>query len=260
MIEKKIKEKISKIEEKNTVKVLFACESGSRAWGFESHNSDYDVRFIYVRDKFDYLSIFEKRDVIECELDDNNIDCSGWDLKKALKLAYKSNPPLHEWLNSPIVYLDRGFAYSFSEIIEKFYNPVSSIYHYFHMAKNNQREYLSGDVVWLKKYLYVLRPILAIKFIEKFGTHPPTNFMKTAKSLIDVTYIPIGGIDKIISMKRSGDELGKGNKIPALSQFIEDELGRIQTNLDFKFYQRINEKQDDFSELLDFYFIETIME
>lgn len=102
----RIKEKLLEIQEREGVFIFYACESGSRAWGFPSVNSDYDVRFLYTRERHFYLSIDveDRRDVIELPIDDE-LDISGWDLRKALRLLRKSNPPLLEWLSSPIVYL-----------------------------------------------------------------------------------------------------------------------------------------------------------
>ena len=98
-----IEQKLKEIEEKENVKIILAVESGSRAWGFASPDSDYDVRFIYVRETKEYLKLNEIRDVIEWQLDET-LDISGWDIKKALKLLYKTNPTLFEWFSSPIVY------------------------------------------------------------------------------------------------------------------------------------------------------------
>ena len=98
-----IEEQLKEIEEKENVKIIYCVESGSRAWGFASPDSDYDVRFIYVRNKEDYLKLNKNRDVIEWRLDDV-LDINGWDIQKALRLLYKSNPTLIEWSMSPIVY------------------------------------------------------------------------------------------------------------------------------------------------------------
>ena len=98
-----IKEKLSQIEERENIRILYACESGSRAWGFASSDSDYDVRFIYVRPKEFYLKLENTCDTLECEL--NEIyDISGWDLKKMLRLLNRSNPSIFEWAASPLVY------------------------------------------------------------------------------------------------------------------------------------------------------------
>ena len=126
-MEKLICSKLHEIEKENNVKILLAVESGSRAWGFASPDSDYDVRFIYVRPKDDYLRLENVRDVIELPIDDV-LDINGWDLQKTLRLLYKSNPTLFEWFSSPIVYLETDFADRFRKIMgEYFYKekPVS---------------------------------------------------------------------------------------------------------------------------------------
>src|SRR3989344_3225606 len=126
--------KLREIEDKEKVRILYAVESGSRGWGFESKDSDYDIRFIFVHSLDWYLSIEDKKDVIEYPISDQ-LDISGWDIKKTLRLFKKSNPPLYEWLNSPIIYLEQGdFAQRLRELMPKFYSPISSMHHYLHMA------------------------------------------------------------------------------------------------------------------------------
>ncbi len=100
---KKIKEQLRRIEDAENIKILLAVESGSRAWGFASPDSDYDVRFVYIRSLEDYLRLDATRDVIELPIDDV-LDINGWDLQKTLRLLHKSNPTLFEWFSSPIVY------------------------------------------------------------------------------------------------------------------------------------------------------------
>ncbi|MBN1316088.1 MAG: nucleotidyltransferase domain-containing protein [Anaerolineales bacterium] len=165
MKNKTIIKRLQEIEKAEKIKILYACESGSRAWGFPSKNSDYDIRFLYINPVEWYLSIGKKRDVIEYPIADS-LDISGWDLKKALLLLRKSNPPLIEWLGSPIIYLEEtSIAGKMRNLIQEYSSPTSIRYHYLRMAQNNFREYLKGDTVWLKKYFYVLRPILAVNWI-----------------------------------------------------------------------------------------------
>ena len=137
-------------------------QSGSRAWGFASRDSDYDVRFLYVHRQDWYLSVEDRRDVIELPISED-LDVSGWELRKALRLLRKSNPPLLEWLKSPIVYrYDPAFAAEFGALAAEFYSPRRCFAHYLHMAFGNWRDYLRGrESVSLKKYLYVFRPLLA---------------------------------------------------------------------------------------------------
>ena len=159
-MEQIIRQRLYEIEKTQNVRILFAVESGSRAWGIASPDSDYDVRFIYVRPKNDYLRLDELRDVIELPIDDE-LDINGWDLKKALALLYRSNPTLFEWLSSPVIYLKTRFSEDFKELAADYFSKKKSLYHYVSMAKGNYRGYLKGDIVKAKKYFYVLRPVLA---------------------------------------------------------------------------------------------------
>ena len=149
------------------VRILYACESGSRAWGFASPDSDYDVRFIYVHPQDWYLSfdVERRRDVIEYPIVDL-VDCGGWDARKALYLFTRTNGALFEWLNSPIKYMEVGpFAQQLRDLAPKAVNNLALCYQYSHMARGNAREYVFKDKVRLKKYFYVLRPLLAIRYI-----------------------------------------------------------------------------------------------
>ena len=134
-----------------------AVESGSRAWGFASPDSDYDVRFIYVRRNEDYLRLNPFKDVIELPIN-NILDINGWDLKKALTLFYKSNPTLFEWLNSPIVYMKTIFLDEIRNIACRYFSEKHSLYHYISMAQRNYNEYLKGDAVKVKKYFLCASP------------------------------------------------------------------------------------------------------
>jgi len=218
-----ISDQLSNIEAAHNVRILYAVESGSRAWGFASRNSDYDVCFIYIHQPDWYLSIRDRRDVIECPISDD-LDISGWDIRKALGLFSKSNPPLLEWLGSPIIYKDAyGLADSMREMLTSAFQPQRSMYHYLHMARGNYREYLKGEVVRLKKYLYVLRPILACLWIEKHGTMPPTEFSKlVSDARLSVTLN--AAVDELLARKMSGDELDTSPKVPVLNEFIEQML------------------------------------
>jgi uncharacterized protein len=141
------------IEEAHSVTVLFACESGSRAWGFASPDSDYDVRFVYVNRLPWYLTVHPQRDVIEVPIS-GELDISGWDLRKALGLLHKSNPTLLEWMQSPIQYLRHDATAGLAALVPQVFSPIRSYHHYLSMAKKNFRGYLQGDVVRYKKYFY----------------------------------------------------------------------------------------------------------
>lgn len=222
----KILEKLKSIEAAEGIRILYACESGSRAWGFDSKDSDYDVRFIYAKPMDWYLSIYpdSKRDVVEYPLDADNLDASGWDIRKALQLFQKTNPPLLEWLHSPMVYLERGpFASGLRELIPSFYSPVAAAYHYLHMASGNRRDYLKGNNVWLKKYLYVLRPLLAIRWIKQDNGIVPVEFQTLVDTVVPEVHVR-KAINYLLDAKRIGTELGRAPAIPALNEFIDKEL------------------------------------
>jgi len=225
-VRKKICDLLAHIEEKNQIAVLYSCESGSRAWGFESLDSDYDVRFIYLRPAIWYLSVEPKRDVIEVTID-GEIDISGWDLRKALHLMRKSNPPLLEWLQSPIIYREKiSCVDRLRAIMPQCYSPIACYYHYLRMAEGNYREYLRGDEVWIKKYFYVLRPVLACIWIERGYGVVPIEFSILVDRLI--TGNPLKhSILSLIERKRAGDELDRGPRIPAISDFIDREIQRL---------------------------------
>jgi len=217
---------LEEIEIENDVHVVFACESGSRAWGFASDDSDYDVRFIYVNRPEWYLSINNRRDVIELPIE-NDLDINGWDLKKALNLFRKSNPPLIEWLGSPIVYQEvTPIASWMRDLLPTYYSPQSCIYHYLHMAKRNFREYLRRKIVLRKKYLYVIRPIVSILWTERDMGISPTIFQTAVDAVIDDSIVR-EAINHLLDDKRSGKEMGYGPIIPELNNFITKELNRL---------------------------------
>ncbi|NEW07875.1 nucleotidyltransferase domain-containing protein [Paenibacillus sp. SYP-B3998] len=238
---KKIKEELKRIETDENVRILYACESGSRAWGFPSKDSDYDVRFIYVRPVDWYLSIFTQRDVIECPISDQ-LDINGWDLKKALNLFRKSNPPLLEWLQSPIKYVEQ---YEATERIRQMspltFSPRSSMYHYLHMAKGNFHEYLQGDYVKIKKYFYVLRPVLACQWIEEKGSMPPMDFEELVEAMVPASRLK-QEIYTLLVRKKAGVELDLEPKIIEINDFLERQIAYFEETA--KQVPASEEKQD----------------
>lgn len=225
-VQAQIEAELERIERAKGVCVIYACESGSRAWGFESADSDYDVRFLYVHPTEWYLRIMPGREVIE-EPIDGSLDISGWDLRKALQLLRKSNPPLLEWLQSPIVYRER---HSVVERIRgpmtQYYQPVACYYHYLHMAQGNYRDYLRTDAVWLKKYFYVLRPVLACLWIERGYGIVPIQFRALVERVLDEGAVK-AAVEDLTRRKKAGEELDRGPAIPVISDFLSRELGRL---------------------------------
>jgi predicted nucleotidyltransferase len=225
-IKETIQNKLLEIEREHSVRILYAVESGSRAWGFESADSDYDVRFIYAHNKNWYLNILPKTDVIEYPIT-SEYDYSGWDLRKTLFLLNKSNPVLFEWLNSPIVYRKDNYFYSVMEELAKpYFSPISSIYHYLHMASGNYRHYLQTDEVKIKKYFYVLRPIMACMWIETYKVPPPMEFEKLLTQIHD--HALLEEINELLARKKSGVEMGMEPKMPVINDFIENMLRHFE--------------------------------
>lgn len=240
-----IVEEILKIEQEHQVKILFAVESGSRAWGFPSQDSDYDVRFVYIHRLEWYLSIDEKRDVIELPINEQ-LDINGWDIRKALKLFRKSNPALLEWLVSDIQYYEAyGFKEEMLALRERIFSPQASVYHYLHMAKGNFREYLQGEQVKIKKYFYVLRPILACQWIEKYNTSPPILFQELVRDLVTEPELR-AAIEDLLSRKLAGEELNLEQRVDVINEFVAREIEHMS-----EFAQSVQVDHEDPTELLD---------
>lgn len=218
-----IKQKLLEIETQYEVKILLAVESGSRAWGFASTDSDWDVRFIYVHRPAWYSGVFPGRDVIEVMDGENNLDFSGWDLRKALALLYKGNPPLFEWLSSPIVYQMVPEAISeLKTIAAEYYDIKSAIYHYIHMVSRNWETYVKGrSEVVTKKYLYIFRPLLACKHIEDTKTIAPMEIDRIVKYL-DPTIAEM--FQELLTRKRANVELGRMPADHGFNEWIVNNL------------------------------------
>lgn len=236
-----ILEELRKIEEQENVKILMAIESGSRAWGFASPDSDYDVRFIYIRKSEDYLSLEGIRDVIEWKLDDV-LDINGWDIKKALQLLYKSNPTVFEWCASPIVYYETPEFAKLKTILPSYFSEKKSLYHYWHMAETNYREFLKGEQVRIKKYLYVLRPLLAAKWILDKHMAPPMLFDDLVAAELEDELKE--GLDKLLELKKSMPELGMAPRVQVFNDYIEKMLPIIKDEA-----ESVNSTSSDWGDL-----------
>lgn len=220
--------KLKEIEEKENVKILHCVESGSRAWGFASPDSDYDVRFIYVRPKEFYLRLDKTRDVIEWQLDDT-LDINGWDISKALSLLYKSNPTLFEWNLSPIIYKTTEEWELISKTINDYFNKKSSLYHYLNMTKHNYNAYLKGETVKFKKYFYVLRPLLACKWILSEGTPPPMLFSELMEKYLENEIK--ADVNILLDLKINNPEIGEGEHVQNIDLYIERNISIIENNI-----------------------------
>lgn len=256
-MQEKIKEALRFLEYQNGYKVLFAYESGSRAWGFHSPDSDYDVRFVYIRPERKYLSVSEGRDVCESfkglskgtAYEDDLLDIVGWDFKKALQLMRKSNPQLQEWLNGPLPYYVRDPAFNeHLKLISGYVTQMQPIYmHYRGMAVGNFREYLQGDTVRFKKYLYVIRPLLAAQYVAETMTLPPVEFDKLWAATAGAHSEEFGkSVERLLEYKRSARESETMPKDPVLNDWI---AAQLEKRVDIPQVERLS--SEDVTRLLD---------
>lgn len=226
-MERIIKERLSELESKHNISILYACESGSRAWGFPSPDSDYDVRFIYMHNKDWYHSIEDRKDHLSLPINDE-LDISGWELRKALRLFWKSNVALLEHLQSPIVYLNKGgFHEELLGLSEAYFSPRAALHHYVSMAKNMIREF-TGEEVKLKRYFYALRTALSALWIVENETMPPLQFSKLLP--IAEKREPIIEIENLLVVKGRENEPYMHARIPVLEQFLEMAIGTCVEN------------------------------
>lgn len=203
-MEKEILKKLKEIEIEKNIDILFAVESGSRAWGFASPDSDYDIRFVYKHKKDWYLNLWDQKDTIEF-MTDLELDGSGWDIRKSLRLLSKSNASFLSWLFSPVVYRgDNLLIEEFRELAIKNFNPVSGFYHYHSMNKGFEKT-LGKNKMTLKSFFYTIRTALCAHWIYKTETIPPVDF-KELYPLIDKRFHSM--LDDLIQEKSKIVEAG----------------------------------------------------
>lgn len=218
---KEIHQLLERIERERGIRILYACESGSRAWGFASPDSDYDIRFIFARPEHAYLSVQEGLESIDLPLE-GDLDAGGWDLRKAVRLLGKSNGALVEWLHSPIVYRDEsGFRGRWQEAAGAVFSPRASADHYRGLAKQMVLGKLDGDRVRAKDYLYALRAVLSAKWVGEGKGIPPVPFgemVPTAPQAVRDL------VPELLAHKARTSEGELMSRIPALDEFLRDFL------------------------------------
>lgn len=228
-MEQRIQETLTEIERRENVRILYAAESGSRAWGFASPDSDYDVRFVYVRPASCYLKLNRRRDVLELPIE-GDLDVNGWDLDKTLRLLHGSNPTLFEWFSSPVVYRSGEFTERFLPVMRRCFCSRKGLWHYLSMAKNNYGEFLKGEQVKLKKYFYVLRPLLACRWILEHGTPPPMVFRTLARAELPPELHSI--TESLLEHKIYRPETAYIPRADALNAWLEEETVRVQARIE----------------------------
>ncbi|TAF63131.1 MAG: nucleotidyltransferase domain-containing protein [Cytophagales bacterium] len=197
---------LTQLEETKKIKILLACETGSRAWGFPSPDSDYDVRFIYKHHRDWYLQLETPKDDITQMKDEGLIDLSGWDLRKALLLLKKSNISLLERLQSPMIYYaEPTFLEKIQPLAAQHYSRIAALYHYLSMAKNTIAQWNTLQPLKLKSLFYALRAAVACQWILEKDNMPPIFFPKMLTSLGIPTHIT-STIETLINLKATKNE------------------------------------------------------
>ncbi len=217
---------LQQIEKIHDVKIILACESGSRAWGFPSKDSDYDVRFIYVHPVDWYLTIHEKRDVIELPID-TELDINGWDLRKSLRLLKKSNSPLLEWISSPIRYYFDEHAVNMITILSKIaFLPETSCHHYLAMARSSISGFPDHEHISLKKYMYALRTVLCCEWIIKYLNQPPMLMNDLLFELLPENKLR-ETIEQLVILKKENSEKFFVKRNTLIENFLHERLDTL---------------------------------
>jgi len=228
-----IQRELDRIEQERGVRILHAVESGSRAWGFASPDSDYDVRFIYVSSLEHYLSLRPaKKDTIDWVVNET-LDICGWDLSKALSLARKGNPHLYEWAASPVMYRSSAEWGRAWEVARTYFACKPALFGYYGIAQSTKSDFLMDERVRYKKYLYALRPLLACKYIDENRAQPPVDFHELVRAVAPESLKP--AIEILLARKATMNEKDTGPRIPEVDAFIDEALvkyGELAKELD----------------------------
>lgn len=227
IVRQEIDHRLGRLASEEDVRLLLAIESGSRAWGFPSPDSDYDVRFLYVRPRRDYLALSPVRDVIERPIVDE-IDLNGWDIRKALGLMLKNNSVLSEWVGSPIRYRDPDPVIArMAELKDRHFDPNGFALHYAKLGRTAIARWLSdpGEVA-VKRYFYALRPALAIRVLRRDPSRRPPMQLQQLMAEAALTPSAAEEIERLVTLKASTREAGLIARVPEIEALIADELAR----------------------------------
>ena len=216
-VRQRIEAKLAEIEGQGSARIVLAVESGSRAWGFPSLDSDYDVRFIYARRLDWYLSIEKRRDVIECPI------------RKALQLLLKSNSTLVEWLTSPIRYReDEPAANALRNLARRTEFQLPARFHYLRLGRSQYASSIAGrDAVRLKKYFYSLRPALSLRWLRTRSGWPPMD-LPSLRDGVELDREVRDAIDELTALKARQGEIGTGDRIQVLDRIMEAEFAAAE--------------------------------
>ena len=178
---------MAQLEREYDIRIIYACENGSRNWGMESPDSDWDVRFVFKRSPYHYLTSLSTKNQVIIRKEESGaavLECQGWDIYKVRTMMAKSNPVLIEWMTSDIIYKDIGGAFlrQLYETATTRYNPLALAYHYRSMGKNNYYKYIDrGNDVCYKRYLYAFRGLFNAMWVVFNKSLPPAHFEDAVK-------------------------------------------------------------------------------
>lgn len=220
-----IRARLTEIEQREQIRIIWAVEAGSRAWGFSSPNSDYDVRFVYIRDKKEYLRLEEIRDSIDAQQDEL-LDIEGWDLRRVLRMVYRSAPEVYEWFASPTIYRSTPEAAELQKILPEYFSIKKCAQNYIHLAGMDFRTYFRDDEVWLVKYFYLIRQMLQAKWMLEEKCIPPMLFEELVREKLEEEWKDY--ILELLQQKKSTSELGKAQRNKRLIDYLEQSIGRMQ--------------------------------
>lgn len=219
-----IQQRLQELEHTRHIKIWYACESGSRAWGFASPNSDWDVRFIYSHPLEWYLNLEEHKSMIDLGVDEQDLDFTGWDLRKLLRLMAGSNASPFEWLQSPIVYHDStDFRAQLWPLAQAYFKPKTTAFHYYGLARNSLKKGMSNGQMDIKKYFYVLRPLLAMRWIVYRQTPPPMEFAPLLEEIKSDAAV-YQAIQHLTQAKIAANEGDTIKPVPLIQRYINDTL------------------------------------
>ncbi|WP_165791887.1 nucleotidyltransferase domain-containing protein [Thalassospira marina] len=223
-----IEGRLARVEREDGVRLLMAVESGSRAWGFPSPDSDFDVRFLYIRPRRDYLALRPVRDVIERPIVDL-IDLNGWDIRKALYLLLKHNAVLSEWIDSPIRYVaDNPAVPQLSELAGRYFDPHGYACHYASLGKGMVSRWLETDgQIAVKRYFYALRPALSVRALRLDPSRRPPMSIQPLMQAAELDQTLVDQVDELIARKTETNEAGNSVRFPEIERMIQDELERV---------------------------------
>jgi hypothetical protein len=221
----KIETELEAIQSRENVRIIFAIESGSRAWGFPSPDSDYDVRFVYAHPADRYLTLVPGRDVIELPIE-RDLDINGWDIRKALNLLLKPNPVLLEWLSSPLRYLwDDAICQRLVSLAAKTTHGTACLHHYLKVGERQLSAYIQDkERVNLKKYLYVIRPAMVVRWIRLNPNLPPPMNFQALLSGAELSAPLTDELADLLDRKSQSKELGDAPPIALIDDFIKSEF------------------------------------